>query len=236
MDDFNTQYVRPVSAEAESVRATFLQKTYMHVALAVLGFILVEAAFLNTPFIVEIGLSMTQGWTWLFVLLGFGFASSYVENMAHEATEKSTQYLALGLFVVLYAFLFVPLIYMAIAATGGFALLQQAGVLSASLFTGLSAVAILSGKDFSFMKTGLTIGFVIAFGLIIAGILFGFDLGLWFSVAMVVLAAGSIIYQTSQIMHTHHTEQYVAASVGLFGALMLLFWYIIQILMSFSGD
>ncbi|MFT7119545.1 MAG: FtsH-binding integral membrane protein [Flavobacteriales bacterium] len=62
--------------------------------------------------------------------------------------------------------------------------------------------------------------------------MFGFDLGLLFSGAMVLLAAGTILYQTSNLVHKYHTDQYVGAALGLFSSLMLLFWYILSIFMS----
>ena len=105
-------------------------------------------------------------------------------------------------------------------------------MMTLALFTGLSAVVFLTKKDFSFMKTGLTIGFFIAIGLIVAGTLFGFNLGLWFSVAMCLLAGGSILYQTSNLINKYTTEDYIPAALGLFASLMLLFWYILSIFMS----
>lgn len=77
------------------------------------------------------------------------------------------------------------------------------------------------------------VGFFIAIGLIIAGMIFGFNLGLAFSAGMVVLAAGSILYQTSNLVHKYSTDQHVGASLGLFASLMLLFWYLLSI---FSRD
>ena len=59
----------------------------------------------------------------------------------------------------------------------------------------------------------------------------GVSLGLWFSVAMVVLACGIILYNTSNVLHRYNTEQYVAASLTLFASIALLFWYILQIFM-----
>ena len=74
-------------------------------------------------------------------------------------------------------------------------------------------------------------------GIIVAGILFGFSLGLWFMGAMILLAAGSVLYSTSNIIHEYHTEQHVAASLSLFSSIGLLFWYVLQFLMAFtSGD
>jgi FtsH-binding integral membrane protein len=99
-----------------------------------------------------------------------------------------------------------------------------------SLFSGLTAIVLLTKKDFSFLKSALAVGFFIALGLIVAGLLFGFNLGLWFSVGMVVLASGSILYQTSNMVHKYDNEQYVGAALALFASLMLLFWYILSIL------
>jgi FtsH-binding integral membrane protein len=229
-------YARPVSQENDLERATFIRKTYTHLALAVLGFIIMETVFLNTPFIIEIGLKMTQGMTWLIVLGGFMFATSFATKWASSTTDRSKQYAGLLLYVFAEAFIFVPLIYIAIRMTGDLTLINQAAIMTLGLFSGLSAVAFLTKADFSFLGRILTIGGFIAIGLIVAGVLFGFNLGLWFSFAMVALAAGSILYQTSNIIHEYNKEQYVAASLGLFASLMLLFWYILSIVMRLSGD
>ena len=111
-------------------------------------------------------------------------------------------------------------------------IIGQAGVVSAGLFTALSGIAIFSGKDFSFLRSILMVGFGVAFAMIIAGSLFGFDLGLWFSAAMVLLAGGSILFQTSRLVHDYHSTQHVAAALGLFASFMLLFYYVLQIFMS----
>lgn len=240
MENYQNDYQAaaiPVAQEHELEQAAFIRKTYMHVALAVLGFVVVEALFLNTPFIVEIGLSMAQGWTWLLVLGGFMFATTYLEKWAMRSKSKQEQYLALAAYVVIEAFIFVPLLFIAMVYSGaGMELINQAALLTLFLFSGLTAVVFISGKDFSFLRGAITVGGFLAIGLIVAGMLFGFELGLWFSVAMVALAAGSILYQTSNIIYHYQKDQYVAASLGLFASLMLMFWYILQILMSLSGD
>lgn len=220
---------------AQEEQVAFYRKAYAHVAGAVLLFIAVEAIFFQIPSLVNFAFSLTQGWTWLLLLGGFMFATSKAESMALGTTDRNKQYLALVLYVVAEAFIFIPLIGFAfiIAGEGAFELLNQAAIVTLSLFSGLSAAVLMTKKDFSFLKTGLVIGFCIALGLIVAGVLFGFNLGLWFSVGMVALAAGAILYQTSQMVHKYRKEQYVAASLGLFGSLMLLFWYVLSI---FSSD
>ncbi len=213
-------------------RADFYKKTYAHVAGGVLFFILVITLFLNTPVIRDFALSLTQGKMWFLMLGGFMLATTFAEKMAINSHEKNKQYLGFGIYIVAEAFIFIPLINIALNASGGENLIMQAAIVTLSLFAGLSSVVFFTGKDFSFMKTGLMVGGFIALGLIAAGLLFGFDLGLWFSVGMVVLAGGTILYQTSNLVHRYSTDQYVAAALGLFASLMLLFWYILRIFLS----
>lgn len=222
-----------VSAVSDIERVAFYKKTYAHVAGGVLAFILVEYLFLQSEVVVNFALSLTEGYKWLLMLGGFMFITNYSERMMLKTPDRNTQYLAYGIYIIAEAFIFLPLIYIAIYYTEGAELLNQAAIVTLSLFSGLTAVVFVTKKDFSFMRSILTMGFFIALGLIVAGILFGFDLGLWFSVGMCALAAGSILYQTSNLIHKYTTDQYVPAALGLFASLMLLFWYVLSI---FSRD
>lgn len=221
-----------VSQLHDEARVTFYKKTYAHLAGAVLLFILVETLFFQIDAIVNFALSLTGGFSWLLLLGGFMLVTNYAEKLALGSENTNMHYAGLILYVVAEAFIFIPLIFMAImiAEDGAFDILNQAAILTLCLFTGLSAIVFLTKKDFSFLKSALTLGFFIAIGLIVAGTLFGFNLGLWFSVGMVALASGSILYQTSNMIHKYRENQYVAASLGLFASLMLLFWYILSIL------
>tara|TARA_B110000211_G_C14083185_1_gene555515 strand:- start:3120 stop:3821 length:702 start_codon:yes stop_codon:yes gene_type:complete len=215
-------------------RVAFIKKTYAHVALAVVAFVIFEAILLNTDFGVEIGFSMANNWL---IVLGLFMGGTWIANKwAHEPGDINMQYLGLFLYALLEAFIFLPmfiyLLYSDQFAGEASSIIGQAGVVSVGLFTGLSAIAMFSGKDFSFLKSILMIGFGIAFALVIAGTIFGFDLGLAFSGAMVFLAGGSILYQTSKLVHNYHANQHVAAALSLFASFMLMFYYILQIFMS----
>ena len=61
------------------------------------------------------------------------------------------------------------------------------------------------------------------------GVLFGFQLGTWFSVAMVGLAGGAILYDTSNILRRFPQDRYVAAALQLFSSVALMFWYVLRI-------
>ncbi|CAH8284686.1 hypothetical protein EV196_101229 [Mariniflexile fucanivorans] len=222
-----------VSQLSEVDKVAFYKKTYSHVAGGVLVFILFEYLLLQSDAIVNFALSMTQGWRWLIMLGGFMFITNYAERMTLKTPDKNKQYLAYGIYILAEAFIFVPLIYIAaFYMDSGPEILNQAAIVTLALFTGLSAIVFVTKKDFSFLKAGLTVGFFIALGLILAGTLFGFNLGLWFSVAMCVLAAGSILYQTSNLVNKYSDDQYIPAALGLFASLMLLFWYVLSIFMS----
>ncbi len=216
----------------DQVRVAFYKKTYAHVAGGVLLFVLFEYLLLKSETIVTFMMSMTQGWRWLVMLGGFMLITNYAESTVIKTADKNIQYMAYALYIFAQAVIFVPLLAIAIYYTNSEDLIQQAAIVTLALFTGISAVVFVTKKDFSFIKTGLTIGFFIALGLIIAGTLFGFNLGLWFSVGMCLLAGGSILYQTSNLVHKYGTEDYIPASLGLFASLMLLFWYVLQIFMS----
>lgn len=219
-----------VAMSTEEQKASFYRKTYMHVALAILAFIFVETALLMVvPTELIMGM-VSQKYVWLLIIGGFWLASMLAEKWT-MASSRSMQYAGLGFYVLLEAIIFLPLIYIAVAYTGGKVILQ-AGLITFMLFLGLTGVALTSKRDFSFLRSFIVIGGFISLGLIVAGMLFGFNLGLWFSVGMVFLAGASILYQTNQLKNVYTTEQYVGASLQLFSSVMLLFWYVLRILMS----
>lgn len=222
-----------IGSLSEIERAAFYRKTYGHVAGGVLVFVLFEYLLFQSDTIVEFMLSMTEGYKWLLMLGGFMLATNYAEGMALRTSDKNMQYLAYGIYIFFEALIFVPMLYIAMYyMDSGPEILNQAAIVTLALFTGLSAAVLMTKTDFSFLKTGLTIGFFIAIGLIVAGTIFGFNLGLWFSVGMCLLAGGSILYQTSNLVKTYGVEDYIPAALGLFASLMLLFWYILRIFMS----
>ena len=68
--------------------------------------------------------------------------------------------------------------------------------------------------------------------LIVGAILFGAQLGTWFSVAMIALMGASILYNTQQILHRYPADAHVGAAVNLFGSLMTMFWYVLSLVSS----
>jgi FtsH-binding integral membrane protein len=207
---------------------TFIRKTYAHLAGAVALFVVLTAAMY------EAGVGQTMlslmgqsRFGWIMILGGFMLAGYLAQSLARSRQSIATQYFGLGLYAVAEAVIFAPMIYIAARMAPG--VLPEATVTTLAAFTGLTAYALFSKKDFSFLGPVLTIAGFMALGCIVCGAIFGFNLGLGFSAIMVLFASGAVIYSTSNVMRVYPTDQYVAAALDLFAAVALLFWYVLRI-------
>ncbi|MBT5916326.1 MAG: permease [Opitutae bacterium] len=226
--------LQSVANSPASERAAFIRRTYAHLAVALLGFIAVEYYLVHSSFAASLVSSMIGGMSWL-IVLGLFMGVSYLANkLAASQTSQQMQYLGLGLFVVAEAIVFLPLLYIATFYAGE-GLIATAGLMTLLLVGGITATVFITKKDFSFMGSVLSIGGFVALGFILCSMIFGFSLGLVFSSVMVLFAGGSVLYSTSNILHRYNTDQHVAASLSLFASVALLFFYILQVLMSLSS-
>lgn len=231
----NATYINSVLHAEVSERASFIRRTYAHLAMAVLAFIAVEAFLLQLPFAGAMAAAMTGGYSWLIVLAAFMGVSWLAERWAHSEASPAMQYLGLGLYVMAEAIIFLPLLYIATNFASA-DVIPMAGLITGFLFAGLTATVFITRKDFSWMRSILVIGGFVALGVIAASIVFGFSLGIIFSAIMILFASGAILYDTSQVLHHYRTDQHVAASLSLFASVALLFWYVLRFVMSLSSD
>ena len=224
----------PVPHIHADARAAFIRRTYLHLAGAVGAFVIVEMLLLRSA-LPGIMLTFIQGnaYGWLMILGAFILAGWLARSLAASVASVPMQYLGLGLYVLIEAVIFVPILYLA-AFYSSPDVLPNAAILTGLLFAGLTTVAFTTRADFSFLRGVLTLGGFLALGAIVGGVVFGFGLGLLFSIAMVGLASAAILYDTSKIIHHYSTDQHVAASLELFASVALLFWYVLRILMRFS--
>lgn len=220
----------PAAAASTDARAAFITRTYYHLFGAIMLFAGIEVALFKSGLAEQIAGALL-GVNWLLVLGGFMVVSWFASRTAYQAESTPAQYAALVGFVIAEAIIFVPLLYVA-AFYGGDGVIRSAAWVTILGFTGLTAIAVLSRKDFSFLGAFLKWGFVVALVLIVAGVLFGFQLGTFFSVAMVALAGAAILYDTSQIMRDFPVDRHVAASLQLFASVALMFWYVLQLFMA----
>ena len=226
---------RPVIYADTTVRTEFIRRTYNHLAGAVLAFLLVEALLLQWSGATMLMRAMVGGYAWLIVLAAFMGVSWLAEKWARSDTSPQMQYLGLGLYIVAEAVIFLPLLYVA-AYFSSPNVIPTAGIITLLLFGGLTMVAFTTRKDFSFLSGVLTLGGFVALGVIVASLLFGFSLGIFFAGLMIAYAAGAILYNTSNVLHHYRPEQHVAASLALFASVALLFWYVVQLVLALSDD
>jgi FtsH-binding integral membrane protein len=232
----------PIAIRAqESERATFIRRTYGHLAGAILAFAAIEFVIFGilVP-TVESRLNLVQTlfsvrYSWLLVVGAFIGVAWLADAWARSNVSRGLQYAGLGLYVFAEALIFVPLLCIATSLTDQ-TIVPTAGIMTLAMFGGLTASVFITGKDFSFLGRILTIGGFIALGLVVAAVLFQFTLGLVFSFAMVALASGYIIYDTSNVLHHYRTDQFVAAALALFASVALLFYYILMILVQLSSS
>jgi FtsH-binding integral membrane protein len=231
-----TEQVRsfPVADAIPSERADFIRKTYTHLAGAVAAFVGLEFLLVPSP-LAPLMMRAISGsrYGWLMILGGFMLLGWMARNLVSGSQSRQMQYAGLGLYVLVEAIIFVPILYIAVMFSSP-DVLPTAAFITGALFAGLTATVFMTRKDFSFLGSILTIGGFVALGLIAAGTIFGFSLGLAFSGGMVLLAAGAILYDTSKVMNHYSTDNYVGASLELFASVALLFWYVLQIVLRMS--
>ncbi|HEY0427255.1 MAG TPA: Bax inhibitor-1 family protein [Pyrinomonadaceae bacterium] len=232
METYTTTFGQTAAEALPQERAAFIRKTYAHLAGAIAVFVLLETILLGSG-LGEMAARTMMGssFSWFIVLAAFIGISTVANSWAISQTSKSKQYLGLGLFTLAWAVMFLPLLFI-INHFAGSSVIAQAGVVTLGLFLGITAVVFLTRKDFSFLGPILTIAGFVALGFIAINLIFGFSLGNVFAFAMVAFAGGSILYQTSNVLHQYRTDQHVAASLSLFSSIALMFWYILQIFYS----
>lgn len=230
--------VGAVATLGVSERVTFLRKTYAHLAGAIAVFVALEYLLLDAGGVLYN--SITVPWmqlvqaNWIVVIVMFMGAAWIANKWATSDTSRGKQYLGLGLYILAEALIFVPLLMIATLYHPG--AIMDAAVLTLFLFGGLTATVFITKKDFSFMRGALSLAGFGALGLIVLSSFGAFELGTVFTGAMILLACGYVLFYTSAVLHDYRPTQYVAASLALFAAIALLFYYILMFIMSLSRD
>jgi len=123
-----------------------------------------------------------------------------------------------------------PILNAYLGMANGAQTVMMAFAATAAIFVALSLYALQSRRDFSYMGGFLTAGILVAFLAALAAVFFEIPaLSLAVSAAFVLLMAGLILYETSNIIHGGETN-YVMATVTLFVAIFNLFTSLLQLL------
>lgn len=229
---------RPVASLDEMQRSTFIAKVYQHLGAALVAFVAFEALLINLGIAEAMWnwLAGSGGGAWLLILGGFMVVNWLATSAAHDILNPSRQYLGLFGMAAAQALIFAPFLhYFFNEQPDGTSTVVAAAVITAMGFAGLTAIGLFTSRDLSFIRPLILWGGVCALVLIVAALIFGLELGIWFSVGMIALAGASILYQTQTILRRYPSEAYVGASVQLFASIMLLFWYVLRLLGQLRG-
>ena len=167
----------------------------------------------------------------VFVLVGFGLL--FVVN---RMADRAKGLLAIFAFTGVMGAALGPLLNVYLALPNGPNLVLQSLGGTALIFFGLSAYALQSKRDFSFMGGFLFAGLLVAIVAMIANIFLAIPaLSLTISAAVVMIMSGLILMDTSRIVHGGETN-YIRATVGLYLNIFNLFVHLLHLLGVFGGD
>ena len=209
----------------ESVLSTnkVLKNTYM-----LLGMTLVFSTITAGA---SMAMGLSQGAALILMLVGFGLL--FVVN---RTADSSKGIIAIFAFTGVMGASIGPMLNYYLAMPGGPALVMQALGGTALVFFGLSAYALTTRKDFSYMGGFLMVGLLVAVVAMIANIFLAIPaLSLTISAAVVMIMSGLILFDTSRIINGGETN-YIRATVSLYLDIYNLFIHLLHLLTALGGD
>ena len=213
------------TASMDSVLSTnkVLKNTYMLLGMT-LAFSAVCAG-------ISMAMGLPHGAALILSLVGFGLL--FVVN---KMADSSKGLLAIFAFTGVMGASIGPMLNYYMSMPGGPALVMQALGGTALVFFGLSAYALTTRKDFSYMGGFLMVGLLVAVVAMIANIFLGIPaLSLTISAALVMIMSGLILFDTSRIINGGETN-YIRATVSLYLNIYNLFIHMLHLLTALGGD
>lgn len=213
------------TAGMESVLSTnkVLKNTYMLLSMT-LVFSAVCAG-------ISMAMGLGHGAALVLTLVGFGLLF-VVNRMADSAKGL----IAIFAFAGVMGASIGPMLNYYLAMPGGPQLVMQALGGTALVFFGLSAYALTTRKDFSYMGGFLMVGLLVAVVAMIANIFLHIPaLSLTISAAVVMIMSGLILFDTSRIINGGETN-YIRATVSLYLDIYNLFIHLLHLLTALGGD
>ena len=169
---------------------------------------------------------------WLFmlaVLIGGPFAIHAVRNSIWGLVLTFA-------FTGLLGFFLGPILSLYLGLPNGSQIVGNAFGTTAVAFVALSAYALTTRKDFSFLGGFLIVGLVLALVAIVANLFLAIPaLSLAISAAVVLLLSAAILFDTSRMIHDPDAN-YIVMTVSLYANLYVMFLHLLNLFHAFSGD
>ena len=223
MQDKSLYKMNPVGVESVISTNKVLKNTYMLLGMTLL-FSAVTAG-------ISMAMGLGHGVGLVLSLVGFGLLF-----VVHKTADTSKGLLAIFAFTGVMGAAIGPMLNYYLAMPGGPALVMQALGGTALVFFGLSAYALTTRKDFSYMGGFLMVGLLVAVVAMIANIFLAIPaLSLTISAAVVMIMSGLILFDTSRIINGGETN-YIRATVSLYLNIYNLFIHLLHLLTALGGD
>ena len=223
MQDKSLYNMDTIGVESAISTNKVLKNTYMLLAMTLL-FSAMTAG-------VSMAMGLSQGAALVLTLVGFGLLF-----VVHKTADSSKGLVAIFGFTGVMGASIGPLLNYYLAMPGGPALVMQALGATAVVFFGLSAYALTTRKDFSYMGGFLMVGLLVAVVAMIANIFLNIPaLSLTISAAVVMIMSGLILFDTSRIINGGETN-YIRATVSLYLNIYNLFIHLLHLFTALGGD
>lgn len=216
---------RPCADRPPEARAAFIQRTYLHLFGAILGFAAIEAALVATPLALPIAVALLRA-SWPGVIGGLVLAGWLAARGARRAKSPCVQYAALVGAVLAQAVLCVPIALAARRVVPG--AIESGTPITLLGFTGLTVAAFSASRDFSFLAGLGRFAGSLALVLIAAGAQFGFGSGVLLCVAVTAFTGGVILHDTPHVLERYPEDGHVGAALALLASVSLLPWRLLR--------
>jgi modulator of FtsH protease len=146
----------------------------------------------------------------------------------HKTADSAMGLVSVFAFTGFLGYTLGPILNIYLALPNGTEVVTMALGSTAAAFIGLSAVALITKKDFSFMSSFLTVGILLVFAVVMLS--WFMDLSAFYGAigaAVVLLMSGLILWQTSAIIHGGETNYILATTTLYMSIYNMLNWLLL---------
>lgn len=221
---YRTSQVAGQQTRSEISTNKVLRNTYMLLAMT----LLFSAVTAGTAMAMGIG----QMNIFIFLIGAYGLMF-----LVHKTANSAAGILSIFAFTGFMGFTLGPMLSLYLSLPNGAQLVMTALGMTGATFIGLSAVALITRKDFSFLGNFMIAGAIVLVLAMVAAMIFNITaLALAVSAGFVLFSSAAILYQTSEIIHRAGETNYILATITLFVSIYNLFVSLLSLLGFMSND
>ncbi|RKR06228.1 modulator of FtsH protease [Kushneria sinocarnis] len=198
----------------------------------------------NTYMLLSMTLLVSAASAWTAMAMGVGQMNIFIfligayglMFLVHKCKDSAAGLAAIFAFTAFMGFTLGPMLNLYLSLPNGGQIVGMALGMTGLTFVGLSAVALVTRKDFSFLGNFIMAGAIVLILAMVAAMIFQITaLALAVSAGFVLFASAMILFETSRIVNGGETN-YILATISLYVAIYNLFVSLLSILGIMSDD